>query len=83
MLTLVLEGTRMLRLNVHVNGALILLNKGAMRALKLTGLGANVFEGHGGTMNPGRGKIQFFWRHFGDILASDFLTREYLDVQQH
>jgi len=46
MLTLVLEGTRMLRLDVHMNGALILLYEGTMGALKLTGLGANVFEGH-------------------------------------
>ena len=46
MLALVLEGTRMLRLDVHVDGALILPHKGAVRALKLTGLGANVFKSH-------------------------------------
>ena len=46
MLAFVLESTRMLRLDVHMHGALILLDEGAMRALKLTGLGANVFERH-------------------------------------
>ena len=67
MLTLVLEGTRMLGLDVHVNGALILLNKGAMRALKLTGLGANVFKGHGDLTIQG-----------GDFF--NFLASDYLDV---
>jgi hypothetical protein len=61
MLALVLEGTRMLRLDVHMYGALILLYEGTMRALKLTGLGANVFEGHdwGLTIQGGR-KFNFF-----------------------
>ena len=68
MLALVLEGTRMLGLDVHMDGALVLLDKRAMGALKLTGLGANVFEGHGGDYRSWAGKIQFFWRHFGDFL---------------
>ena len=36
----------MLCFDVHVNGALIFLNKGAMRALEFTRIGANVIEGH-------------------------------------
>jgi len=60
MLTLVLEGTRMLGLDVHMDGALVLLHEGTMRALKLTGLGANVFESHWGTYQPRRAKFQFF-----------------------
>ena len=47
MLALVLEGTRMLRLNVHMDGALVLLGEVAMRALKLAGLGADILERHG------------------------------------
>lgn len=50
MLTLVLEGTRMFGLDVHMDGALILLHKGAMGALKLAGLGANVFKRHWGDL---------------------------------
>lgn len=62
MLTLVLEGTRMLGLDVHMDGALVLPHKGgAMRALKLAGLGANVFERHWGTYQTRRGNFQFFW----------------------
>jgi len=68
MLALVLEGTRMLSLDVHVNGALVLLDEGTMRALKLTGLGANVFEGHGwGLTETGRGNFQFFCCLLSDI----------------
>jgi len=73
MLALVLEGTRMLGLDVHMDGALVLLDKRAMGALKLTGLGANVFEGHGGTIDPGRGKFNFF----GDILAPEKLVSDF------
>ena len=93
MLTLVLEGTRMLGLDVHVDGALVLLHEGTMRALKLAGLGANVFESHWGTYQSRRAKIQFFWSRFGDnsgirffgavsatTLVSDFLASDYLDV---
>ena len=59
MLTLVLEGTRMLGLDVHMDGTLVLLDEGAMGALKLTGLGANVFEGHdwGLTIQVGENSI--------------------------
>lgn len=46
MLTLVLESTIMLGLDVHVNSALILLDKGAVGALKLSRLGADIVEGH-------------------------------------
>ena len=46
MLTLVLEGTRMLSLNMHMNSTLVLLYKGAVGALKLTGLSANIFKRH-------------------------------------
>lgn len=46
MLTLVLESTIMLGLDVHVNSALILLRELAVRALKLTILGADIVEGH-------------------------------------
>lgn len=61
MLALVLEGTRMLGLDVHMYCALVLLDEGAVRALKLTGLGANVFEGHGwGLTIQGGGKFNFF-----------------------
>jgi hypothetical protein len=58
-LTLVLEGTRMLGLDVHMDGTLVLLDEGAMGALKLTGLGANVFEGHdwGLTIQGGENSI--------------------------
>jgi len=64
MLALVLEGTRMLGLDVHMYCALVLLDEGAMRALKLTGLGANVFEGHcWGPADPGRKKFNFCGPH--------------------
>lgn len=58
-LTLVLEGTRMLGLDMHMDGTLVLLDEGAMGALKLTGLGANVFEGHdwGLTIQGGENSI--------------------------
>ena len=76
MLTLVLEGTRMLGLDVHVDGALVLLHEGTMRALKLAGLGANVFERHWRTYQTRRGNFQFFpW-----LCHIRFLPREYLDV---
>ena len=47
MLTLVLESTVMLGLDVHVDSALILLSKVAVRTLELTSLGADIFECHG------------------------------------
>ena len=47
MLALVLESTRMLRFNVHMDGALVLLCEVAMGALKLAGLGADILERHG------------------------------------
>jgi hypothetical protein len=47
MLALVLEGTRMLCFDVHMNGALVLLGEVAMRALKLAGLCADILERHG------------------------------------
>jgi hypothetical protein len=42
-----LEGARMLRLNVHMDGTLVLLCEVAMGALKLAGLGADILERHG------------------------------------
>jgi hypothetical protein len=36
----------MLRLDVHMDGALILLGKGAVRALELSVGRAQIFEGH-------------------------------------
>ena len=47
MLALVLEGTRMLCFDVHMNGALVLLGEVAMGALKLAGLCADILERHG------------------------------------
>jgi hypothetical protein len=66
MLALVLEGARMLCLDVHMDGALVLLDEGAMGALKLTGLAANVFEGHGWGLDDTGGD-------FFNFLASDYL----------
>ena len=61
MLALMFEGTRMLCFDVHMDGALVLLHEGAMRALKLAGLGANVFEGHGWGLTDREGtKFNFF-----------------------
>ena len=81
MLTLVLECARVLRLDVHMDGTLVLLHEWTMRALKLTGLGANVFERHWGTYQTRRGKFNFF----GAVsairkLVSYFLASDYLDV---
>jgi hypothetical protein len=42
-----LESARMLRFNVHMDGALVLLGKVTMGALKLAGLGADILERHG------------------------------------
>jgi hypothetical protein len=42
-----LESARMLRFNVHMDGALVLLGEVAMGALKLAGLGADILKGHG------------------------------------
>ena len=51
----------MLCFDVHMDGALVLLHEGAMRALKLAGLGANVFEGHGWGLTDREGtKFNFF-----------------------
>ena len=70
MLALVLEGTRMLSLNMHMNSTLVLLYKRTMRALKVTGLGANIFKRHGDMLlKAGENSI--------------FSQREYLDVQQY
>lgn len=80
MLTLVLEGTRMLGLDVHMDGALVLLHEGTMRALKLTGLGANVFESHWGTYQPRRAKFQFFGAFRRQLWYQIFLASDYLDV---
>ena len=46
MLTLVLEGSIMLSLNVHVNSTLILLGELTVRALELARLGTDILEGH-------------------------------------
>jgi hypothetical protein len=64
MLTLVLEGARMLRLYVHMNCALVLLHKRAMGALELTGLSANVFESHGWGLDFRAGKHSIFVKPF-------------------
>jgi hypothetical protein len=60
MLTLVLEGTIMLGLDVHVDSTLILLSKVAVRTLELTSLGADIFECHCVWFPNGGPKIQFF-----------------------
>jgi hypothetical protein len=70
MLALVLEGTRMLGLDVHMDGALVLLHKRAMGALELTGLGANIFKSHGGTIDTGRGKFNFFGNRIFRCIAT-------------
>jgi hypothetical protein len=46
MLTLVLEGTIVLGLDVHVNSTLILLGELAVRALEVARLGTDIVEGH-------------------------------------
>jgi len=46
--TLVLEGSTMLSLNVHMNCGLILLGKGAMGALELSIGSAQILESHFG-----------------------------------
>lgn len=48
MAALVLEGSSMLRLDVHVDRGLVLLNEGTMGALKLAGCRAQILEGHFG-----------------------------------
>jgi hypothetical protein len=48
--TLVLEGSTMLRLNMHMDCTLILLSKGTMGALKLSIGRAQILEGHFGEL---------------------------------
>jgi len=60
MLTLVLESAIMLGLDMHVNSALVLLNKGTVRTLELARLCADIFECHGVCGPKGGPKIQFF-----------------------
>ena len=59
MLTLVLEGAIMLRLNMHVNSTLILLGEITVRALEVSRLCADIIEGHCGTNFYGVQKFNF------------------------
>ena len=63
MLALVLEGTRMLCFDVHMNGALVLLGEVAMGALKLAGLCADILERHGDCWLTA-GENSIFLAHF-------------------
>ena len=59
MLALVLEGTIVLSLDVHMNSTLILLGEITVGALKLSRLGANILECHGDFPQRGGGKFNF------------------------
>lgn len=60
MLALVLEGTIVLSLDVHMNSALILLGEITVGALKLSRLGADILECHCGDFpQRGGGKFNF------------------------